>query len=59
MVDLEKDSVLRMKRARRLTQGIVPAFDMCRLPSFLADRCMLLLWYHRLVRGPEIGEAVA
>lgn len=32
---------------------------MCRLPGFLADRRMLLLWYHRLVRGPEIGEAVA
>lgn len=32
---------------------------MCRLPTFLADRRMLLLWDDCLVGGPEIGEAVA
>src|SRR5256885_4471256 len=55
---LGKGQCFADKTSQALAQGIVPAFNMGRLPTFLADRRMLLLWYHCLVGGPEIGEAV-
>jgi hypothetical protein len=46
------------KASQTLPKRIIPAFHMSRFPGFLSDRGVLLLWDHRLIRCPEIREAV-
>ena len=65
--DLENDSVLRTKRARRclgqngtcracpLTEGIVEALDMVGQAGVFADRLMLLVGEDVSVGPPEVG----
>ena len=56
--DLEKDNVMRTKRARRCeSRGILP-LHMSRFPCFLSDGGVLVLRDHCLRGGPEIREAV-
>ncbi len=56
--DVEKESVLRTKRAKRCRSVLFQRSSTRRFACFPSDRRMLLLRDNGLIRCPEIGEAV-
>jgi hypothetical protein len=46
------------KASQPLPKGIIPAFDVSRFASCLADGCMLLLRNDSLIGDPKVSGAV-
>ena len=46
------------KARQALPKGIIPTLDMSGFSTISANSAVLLLWDHRLIGGPEIGEAM-